>query len=129
MSFLSDRTALFSLNDSSLTVNVGLGCPQGGVLSPFFWSVLIDDVLRLCFLLLSFTVGFADDLTVAMAHKDPNIATRNLQIMCDQVNNWCLSKKMSLNASKTVFMLVNKKINKLLAPQLDNQWVVHMPFH
>ena len=36
---------------------------------------------------------------------------------------------MSLNASKTVFMLVNKKINKLLAPQLDNQWVVYMPFH
>jgi hypothetical protein len=30
--------------------------------------------------------------------------------MCDQVNNWCLSKKMSLNASKTVFMLVNKKL-------------------
>ena len=110
MSFLSDRTALFSLNESSLTVNVGLGCPQGGVLSPFLWSVLIDDVLRLCFPFLSFTVGYADDLTVATAHKDPTIATRNLQIMCDQVNNWCLSKKMSLNASKTVFMLVNKKL-------------------
>ncbi len=88
MSFLSDHTALFSLNDSSLTVNVGLGCSQGGVLSPFLWSVLIDGVLRLCFTFLSFTVGFADDLTVATAHKDPTIATRNLKIMCDQVNNW-----------------------------------------
>ncbi|KZS04064.1 Uncharacterized protein APZ42_033066 [Daphnia magna] len=110
LSFLSDRTAFFSLNESSLIVNVGLRCPQGGVLSPFLWSVLIDDVLRLCFPFISFTVAFADDLTVAAAHKDPTIATRNLQIMCDQANNWCLSKKMSLNASKTVFMLVNKKL-------------------
>lgn len=87
MSFLSDRTAHFSLNDSSLTVDVGLGCPQGGVLSPFLWSVLIDDVLRLCFALLSFKVGFAYDLTVATAQKYTTIATRNLQIMGYQVNN------------------------------------------
>ncbi len=111
LSFLSDRTPFFSSLDSSLTVHVGLGCPQGGVLSPFLWSVLIDDVLLLRFPFLSFKVGYADDLTVATAQKDPSIATRNLQIICDQVNKWWMSKKMSLNASKTVFILIKKIIN------------------
>jgi hypothetical protein len=51
------------------------------VLSPSLWFVLIADVLRLKFPLPSLSVGFADDLTMANYHKDPIIASKNLQVM------------------------------------------------
>lgn len=53
------------------------------MLSPFLWSVLIDDVLRLFFGFVFLVVGYADDLTTS--HKDPNQVTHNLQLMCNQV--------------------------------------------
>ncbi|KZS07320.1 Uncharacterized protein APZ42_028989 [Daphnia magna] len=108
--FLSGRTAILSLDNTVSSFHVGLGCPQGGVLSPFLWSVLVDDALRLQFSFPSLIVGYADDLTVATYHKDPLIATRNLQSMCDGVNNWCLVNKLALNASKLIFMIICKKL-------------------
>ncbi|KZS03685.1 Uncharacterized protein APZ42_033521 [Daphnia magna] len=108
--FLSDRTAILSLDNTVSSFHVGLGCPQGGVPSPFLWSVLVGDALRLQFSFPSLIVGCADDLTVATYHKDPLIATRNFQSMCDGVNNWCLVNKLALNASKSIFMIICKKI-------------------
>jgi hypothetical protein len=91
--FLFNQLALLSHNGSSASFSINLGCPQGGVLSPFLWSVLIDDVLRL-HLDFPFTiVGFADDPTLVTSHKDPAIATHNLQLMCNQVLHWCVQKK------------------------------------
>nr|CAH0100217.1 unnamed protein product [Daphnia galeata] len=58
--FLSDRTAILSLDGSSSSFHVDLGCPQGGVLSPFLWSVLVDDALRLKFPFPSRIIGYAD---------------------------------------------------------------------
>jgi hypothetical protein len=54
---------------------VNLGCPQGGVLSPFLWAILIGDVLRLSFPFLHIISGYADDLNIASSHKIPEVAT------------------------------------------------------
>ncbi len=107
--FLADRTALLSHNDSDLSIKVNLGCPQGGVLSPFLCNVLIDDILRLRFPFPFLSSGYADDLTVATSHKDPHMATANLQLVCNAIVNWCAESKLTLNAIKTVFMLFSRK--------------------
>ncbi|KZR96923.1 Uncharacterized protein APZ42_008471, partial [Daphnia magna] len=103
--FLSQRTAILSHNELSKSHIVNLGCPQGGVLSPFLWAILIDDVLRFSFPFPHLSIGYADDLTISTSHKIPEIATRNLQLMCNAISSWCSDTKLSLNAQKTVFML------------------------
>jgi hypothetical protein len=103
--FLSCRTAILAHNGSTKAHTVNLGCPQGGVLSPFLWAILIDDVLRLSFPFLHLSSGYADDLTIASSHKIPELATQNLQIMCNSISLWCSQSKMNLNALKTVLML------------------------
>jgi hypothetical protein len=77
------------------------------VLSPFLFNVLIGDILRLRFLFYIF--AYADDLTVATSHKDPNMATANLQLVCNAIVNWCVESKLTLNAIKTILMLFSRK--------------------
>ena len=49
-SFLSNRKAHLSHKESSLEKTINLGCPQvWGVLSPFLWNVMLDDVPRFIF--------------------------------------------------------------------------------
>ncbi|KZS12011.1 Uncharacterized protein APZ42_023102 [Daphnia magna] len=44
------------------------------------------------------SIGYADDLTISTFHKIPELATRNLQLMCNAISSWCSDTKLSLNA-------------------------------
>ena len=68
-SFLTNRNAVISHGTENLQVKLSLGCPQGGVLSPFLWNVVLDDVLRLVFPFDYLLIAYADDLAVAARHK------------------------------------------------------------
>jgi hypothetical protein len=54
-------------------------------------------------------VGFADDLSIATSHKDPLVATKNLQIVCDHIGAWLESRKLQLYGGKTVFMIFARR--------------------
>ncbi|KZS19615.1 Uncharacterized protein APZ42_013885 [Daphnia magna] len=73
------------------------------------WAILIDDVLRFSFPFPHLSIGYADDLTISTSHKIPELATRNLQLICNAISSWCSDTKLSLNAQKTIFMLLNKQ--------------------
>ena len=106
--FLQNRPASLSHGGAGINVNINLGCPQGGVLSPFLWIVMLDDLPRFSFPFPYRSIAYADDLTIVTSHKDPSIATRNLQQIYDTVIAWCRAHKLSLNALKTVFMLFSR---------------------
>jgi hypothetical protein len=59
---LESRLVDASLTGSSLTARVAGGCPQGGVLSPLLWNLVVDELLAglndhgLC------ATGYADDI-------------------------------------------------------------------
>ena len=108
-SFLSNRKVTLSHNGSKVESDVNLGCPQGGVLSPFLWVILIDDLLRLNFPFPFRIIAYADDLTVMTSHKDALMATKNLQSMCDAIAAWYINTKLFINASKTILLLFSRK--------------------
>ncbi len=108
-SFLSNRKARLSLANESVETKVNMGCPQGGVLSPFLWTILADDLLRCSFPFHFVIIGYADDITVCVSHKDQAIACQNLQIVCDFIAKWCGKNKLSLNALKTILMIMSRK--------------------
>ena len=108
-SFLANHSAILSVDGEELLITINLGCPQGGVLSPFLWLILINDVLESVFPFPALILGYADDLTLATWHKDPAMATLHLQLMCNSVIAWCSTRKLSLNEAKTIFMLIGHK--------------------
>ena len=50
------------LGNESIKVNISRGCPQGGVLSPLLWSMVIDELLTRLKRLGFDVQAFADDL-------------------------------------------------------------------
>jgi hypothetical protein len=109
-SFLKNRSVVLSIGDVTSVHPMSLGCPQGGVLSPFLWNVLIDDILKLSFPHFPVKMaGFADDLSIATTHKDPFVATKNLQTACDHIGAWLESRKLQFNADKTVVKIFARK--------------------
>jgi ribonuclease HI len=107
-SFLQCRRATLCHGSSSFSVNLHAGCPQGSVLSAFLWLVLVNDVLELRFDHVHLTLAYADDLTLAVTHRDPTIATAQLQDICAEVVKWSKSIELSINTQKTTFMLFSR---------------------
>ena len=43
---LTNRNVTAKLGDTSINVKTAKGCPQGGVLSPRMWSLIVDELLN-----------------------------------------------------------------------------------
>jgi len=46
-SLLASRRAMATIGGQSSTVSTTRGCPQGGILSPLLWSLLVDELLHI----------------------------------------------------------------------------------
>ena len=121
-SFLENRRATLFNDTCSYSVDLHTGCPQGSVLSAFLWLVLVNDVLEIPFDFVHLNLAYADDITLAAAHRDPETATANLQKICAEVGKWSSSVDLTINARKTTFMLFSRKRNiPSISLQLEGQ--------
>ena len=79
------------------------GVPQGSILGPILFALYINDLTR------SSTdaefVLFADDTTVIWHNYSLLDLKNQAQMGLDQIQNWLVSNKLSLNIQKTNFML------------------------
>lgn len=61
---LTSREITASLGDTSITITAAKGCPQGGVLSPLLWLLVVDSLLRKLTQLGYEVIGYADDVVL-----------------------------------------------------------------
>ena len=112
MDLIRNRSTTVELNGHKRTIRIVKGCPQGGILSPFLWNLVVDS-------LLSFTKdkipcdlqGFADDLALLATTEAPKVkgvqgfdadTLREMtQKSLEHINLWCKECGLSLSALKT----------------------------
>ncbi|XP_053699476.1 uncharacterized protein LOC128746453 [Sabethes cyaneus] len=66
---LSSREISAVLGNTTLTRKTTKGCPQGGVLSPLLWSLVVDELLKNLTEQGFEVVGFADDVVILVRGK------------------------------------------------------------
>lgn len=108
-SFLTGRSATLTDGSHSFTIKISTGCPQGSVLSAFLWITLIDPALRLELSFEFRLIAYADDVTAVVSHRDPAVATRWLQLICEAFIKWTETVKLAISFIKTVFMLISRR--------------------
>ena len=101
---LSDREISADLGGERLVIRPKRGCPQGGVLPPLLWSLVVDDLLRKLADLGFEVIGFADDICIIVRGKLGNLISSRMQSALNYTSKWCKKEGLEINPSKTVIL-------------------------
>jgi hypothetical protein len=100
--------AMAALNDVCVRVAVARGCPQGGVLSPLLWCLVVYLIARLNTGRVYFQ-GYADDICLLAGGKFPNTASELMQGALHTVEKLFYEVGLSVNPDKTDLVVFTKK--------------------
>ena len=123
-SYLNNRTQKCVVN-GSLSKVCSLGCvvPQGTILGPLLFFIYINDLPN-C---LSFCQSrmYADDTHITYASADLHSMQSSLNHDLSNIHKWLLYNKLTLNSTKTEFMLIGSRqklstLSESLVLSIDN---------
>jgi hypothetical protein len=87
-----------------LTAKVVGGCPQGRVLSPLLWNLVVDRLLvatnDLCF----GTVGYTDDIVIRVQGKFAHSVREIMQGALNVVDKWAVNDILNISSHKTAIV-------------------------
>lgn len=104
MHMLTKRAVSSELGDISTTKLTTKGCPQGGVLSPLMWCLVVDSLLHKLLTLGFEAIGYADDLIVIVRGKHGPTISGRMQLALNVISSWCRSEGLNINPHKSVLM-------------------------
>lgn len=124
-SMLKSRTIKSTIADESLTVSVAKGCPQGGVLSPILWSIVVDELLVILDNAGIDSQGYADDIAIIVRGKFNNTISEIMQHAFNLVEKWCIETELRINPKKSTIVLFTKSRSRenLTKPTLFGELV------
>ena len=106
-SYLSNRQQYTIINETSSSMReMNCGVPQGSILGPLLFILLINDLAnssKLFFVLL-----FADDTTLQMSSSNIKDLFKMANKELNVVAEWFKANKLTLNVSKTKYILFRK---------------------
>lgn len=105
-SYITDRTQYVFLNgQSSSTLSLVSGVPQGSILGPLLFSIFINDLPSVLNCSLHM---FADDVQLYLSCKPGDVTScvANLNHELDKVSSWVSVNKLCLNIRKTQAIVI-----------------------
>ena len=103
-SYLSNRSQFVDVNGFKSSVKpIVNGVPQGSVLGPLLFLIYINDIYSA----VSFSTVylFADDTNLLYTHPNLKVLSERINADLSNLNIWLNANKISLNSSKTEYLL------------------------
>lgn len=127
--FLTNQKIFVRIGDKeSDTKETNAGTPQGSVLSPTLFNIMLAD-LQTSIQSKNITV-FADDLTLWVIHSNINVAARLMQEILDKTHAWTEEWRLKLSPTKSEFTVFTRRIKFSVADidlQINGQKIKYNP--
>jgi hypothetical protein len=101
---LRGRLVHTSLMGSSITAEVTRGCPQGGILSPLLWDLVVDRLLTITNDLGFSTFGYADYIVIIVQGKVAHTVREIMQNALNVVAKWVVKEGLNISPHKTAMV-------------------------
>ena len=116
---VSNRYVTISHKTATKRIRIRRGCPQGGVLSPFLWNLIIDDLLNYSAKEIpGYLQAFADDLFSLAEGNDIEVIRSRTQKTINTIEKWCATKGLNISALKTQIVMFTWNKNWALDKQI-----------
>lgn len=96
----------------TLSGKVYRGCPQGGILSPLLWSLVVDELLEAIKACDIRTLAYADDVVFWVEGKNEKDMRERMQRALDTLETWCDVVNLSVNPEKIELIRITRRIKK-----------------
>ncbi|CAK1581283.1 unnamed protein product [Parnassius mnemosyne] len=109
--FINRRVGIF-VGDCAEWKRSTMGCPQGSVLGPTLWNLLLDDLLRLPFPLGTKMLAYADDVTLLIEANSRAEIERAAKSALELVSSWGERNRLSFSSAKSCTMTIKGKFQR-----------------
>lgn len=117
-SYFSGRKARAVSASQSVEVVVRRGCPQGSVIGPYVWNLMMDVLLEKLESRCKYS-AYADDLLLMVEGSSKReLNKRGLELM-QIVHDWGLSVGVEVSAEKTIMMLMKGMFDVRTPPRIN----------
>ena len=106
---LRGRRVSADLQGETATVRPGRGSPQGGILSPLIWNLIMDSLLSSLKGRAVSAVGYADDVMLFIQGFDVSVMEDRMQQALDRVFTWGRERGLCFNPAKTTVTLFTRR--------------------
>lgn len=119
-SLLNFRVITYEANGERLSVSPTKGTPQGGVLSPTLWILVIDELIKRLRNEGFRVIGYADDVAIICRGKFLNTTCDLTQRALKIVEKWCTEVGLGVNPNKTELLVFTQRriLSDFIAPKL-----------
>lgn len=119
---LQTRKLTASRDNTDITRYVETACPQGGILSPILWSMVVNELLKELEKLGIIISAYVDDIVFLVINANIILAKRLVQRALNVINSWCDRTVLLVNPDKLEVILFTRRINKpIIKPSYDNK--------
>ena len=115
---LETRSVTTDLLGENITRIPTRGSPQGGVLSPLIWNLIMDTLLTQFNGTAVKVVGYADDVLIMVAGKDLDTMGSIISRALKEILNWGTDNGLTFNPGKTTAICFTRSKQKLKLPTL-----------
>ncbi len=115
---LKGRLVATEIQGITAQVHPARGSPQGGVLSPLIWNIVMDKFLNKYGDGQIKAIGYADDILLYVMGPDPTTLGELLQPGLDEVIVWGEENGLTFNPIKTTSVLFTRNRTKRANPQI-----------
>ena len=103
---ISNRFTTVLLNHSTNRFKITKGCPQGGVLSPVLWNMVVNNLLnKRANEIPGYLQAFADDLAILVEGDDLAAIHERTQKYINNINKWCKNNGLNISSLKTKIIM------------------------